>query len=307
MSVRAPPSRRLHALTLCAALLASASAAAAPMQWAELLGRPRPRTTPVRIPYGKEALQFVELWLPEGKGPFPVVLLVHGGCWQTDVAQADIMGWIAEDLRASGLAVWNVEYRGVDRPGGGYPGTFRDVAAATDLLRSAARDYPLNVDKVVALGHSAGGHLVLWLAGRGHIPGGSPLKSSTPLPIATVIASGAIPDLEDAQKPPGTVCEIDPIHQLTGAPSKARPDVYADTSPVRLLPLATKQVLVNATLDGVAPPAFATAWAAQARKAGSPATLLTIPGEGHVELIAPGTASWAAEKAAILQALGRTP
>jgi acetyl esterase/lipase len=275
------------------------------MTWSDLLGRPRPRVTPIRIPYGQEPLQFVDLWLPEGKGPFPVVLMVHGGCWQSDVAQADLMAWIAEDLRASGLAVWNVEYRGVDRPGGGYPGTFRDVAAAADLLRGAARDYSLLVDSVVAIGHSAGGHLVLWLAGRGRIPRGSPLESSAPLPIATAIAVGAIPDLEAAQEPPGTVCEIAPVHQLTGAATPARPDVYADTSPVRLLPIPARQVLVNATLDRVAPPAFAAAWAAQARKAGNAARLLTIPGEGHVELIAPGTASWTAEKAAILEAVGR--
>ena len=90
--------------------------------------------------------------------------MVHGGCWQTEIADRTIMNWIADDLRRRGIAVWNIDYRGVDRPGGGYPGTFQDVAAAADALRACRANIGSISRRVVAVGHSAGGHLALWLA-----------------------------------------------------------------------------------------------------------------------------------------------
>lgn len=286
------------------ALLLAVALAAPVMHWPDLLQRPRPTPT-LRVPYGPGPLQFAELWLPEGKGPHPVVLSVHGGCWETDTAQADIMGWLAEDLRRRGYAVWNLEYRGVDRPGGGYPGTFLDVAAGADALRGAAAAHHLALDRVVGLGHSAGGHLALWLAARPSLPRDSPLYAARPLPMVAVLALGALHDLEAAQRPPTDTCGAGPVHRLTGAAGPGRPDVYRDTSPPRLLPFATPQVLVSATLDGISPPAFAEAYAAQAARAGVRVKEVVVPGEGHVELIAPGSASWAAVVAAVEAALGR--
>src|SRR6185295_10962523 len=98
---------------------------------------------------------------------------VHGGCWQTELGDRRIMNWIADDLRKRGIAVWNIDYRGVDRAGGGYPGTFQDAAAAADALRGAAPKYRLDISRLVAVGHSAGGHLALWLAGRPRLPAAS--------------------------------------------------------------------------------------------------------------------------------------
>src|SRR5687768_8091238 len=135
------------------------------MAWPDLLGRPRPAPT-TTIAYGDDPLQVVDLWLPESAGPHPVVLMVHGGCWQTDIADRTLMNWIADDLRRRDIAVWNIEYRGVDRPGGGYPGTFLDAAAAADALRDHAARHNLDLSRVVSVGHSAGGHLALWLAAR---------------------------------------------------------------------------------------------------------------------------------------------
>lgn len=131
------------------------------------------------IAYGTDTLQHVDLWRPAGKGPFPVVLMIHGGCWRTDVATADIMDPAARDFRDRGVAVWNVEYRGVDRPGGGYPGTFLDIATAADLLRSTSLRFGLKTDKIVAIGHSDGGHLALWLAARPHVPLSSRLHAAS--------------------------------------------------------------------------------------------------------------------------------
>ena len=150
----------LAALALGPALAAQTQAVAPPalLKWSDLLGRPKPAAT-ATIRYGADPLQLVDLWIPSGRGPHPTVLMVHGGCWQTEIAQRDLMNWAAEDLRRRGIAVWNIEYRGIDRPGGGYPGTVLDVAAAADAMRAHARRYRLDTRRVVATGHSAGGHL----------------------------------------------------------------------------------------------------------------------------------------------------
>ncbi|MBA3834486.1 MAG: alpha/beta hydrolase, partial [Sphingomonas sp.] len=149
--------------------VAVAPAAPELMKWPDLLTRPKPAPT-ATVAYGADPLQVADLWLPRGRGPHPTVLMVHGGCWQTKIADRTIMNWIADDLRARGIAVWNVDYRGVDLPGGGYPGTYLDSAAATDALRTHAARYNLDLSRLAAVGHSAGGHLALWLAGRGRLP-----------------------------------------------------------------------------------------------------------------------------------------
>ena len=144
------------------------------LTWPDLTSRPRD-TPDATIAYGPDPLQVIDLWRPVGAGPHPVVLMVHGGCWQTSIADRRLMDWVAADLREHGIAAWNIDYRGVDRAGGGYPGTFRDVAAAADRLRSDAAAHGLDLTRRVALGHSAGGHLALWLAARHRIAADSPL------------------------------------------------------------------------------------------------------------------------------------
>lgn len=159
---------RLRRLALAAPMLFLCGMADwKPLTWPDLTKRPRPAPD-ATFSYGSDAYQKVDLWLPKsnGKAPRPVVVMVHGGCWQTAIADRTLMNWVADDLRGRGYAVWNIDYRGVDRPGGGYPGTFADAATATDLLRAQAKRYRLDLARVVAVGHSAGGHLALWLAAR---------------------------------------------------------------------------------------------------------------------------------------------
>jgi acetyl esterase/lipase len=255
------------------------------MAWPDLLERPRPAPS-VTVAYGPDPLQVVDLWLPEGDGPHPVVLMVHGGCWQTDIADRTIMNWIADDLRRRGLAVWNIDYRGVDRTGGGYPGTFLDAAAAADALRDHAGTYRLDPSRLVAIGHSAGGHLALWLAARPRLPEDSPLRTADPLPIPNVISLGGLPDLEEAARPPGSGCGTEIIARLTGGR-------FADTSVPRLAPLGARQVLINGRQDRIIPIAYAEGYAGPVRSAGDAVEVLTIDRTGHVELVAPETAAWA--------------
>ena len=298
--------QRLGVLVATAAAFLAGQVGNATMAWPDLLARPKAQPT-TQIAYGSDPLQHVDLWLPstpKRHGRYPVVLMIHGGCWQTDVADATLMNYAAEALRNRGIAVWNIEYRGVDRAGGGYPGTLRDVASAADALRTHARRYNLDTSNVVAFGHSAGGHLALWLAARERLPKNSPLYVADPITIGTAISIGGLPDLEAAQTPPGNTCGVAAVHKLTGVPGRRNP--YRDTSPVALAPIRAKQILINASRDRIAPPAFAVAYA---RRAGADASVrqIVVADEGHVELIAPGSVAWKVEVRMIEQALDRSP
>ena len=266
------------------------------MTWPDLLERPRPQPD-TTIAYGEDPLQVVDLWLPAGRGPHPVALMVHGGCWQTEIADRTIMNWIADDLRHRGIAVWNIDYRGVDR-GGGYPNTFLDVAAAADALRVNAPRHNLDLSRLVATGHSAGGHLALWLAGRARLPQASQLRTPDPIAIGAVISLGGLPDLEEAARAPGSGCGTDVIARISGGR-------FEETSVPRLAPLGVPQVLINGRQDRIIPNAYAEGYAAPMRAAGDQVRVRMIDQSGHVELIAPDSAAWRAAAEEIEAALGR--
>lgn len=289
---------RLAIIAALASVVAMPSATFTPMTWADLTSRTRPKSQ-ATITYGADAYQKVDVWLPAGQGPFPVVLMVHGGCWTTSIADRSLMDWAADDLRRAGYAVWNIDYRGVDRPGGGYPDTFLDAATATDLLRANAAKYRLDLSRVVAVGHSAGGHLALWLAARPKLPANSPLRTLDPLPIAHVVSLGGLPDLEQTAASPDNGCGVEVVGKLVGT---GRADVYDDTSVPRLFPLGVPQDLVNGREDAIIPFRLATDYVAKAR---GDATLHTVPDTGHVELISPGTPAWAEAKRLIAKAFRR--
>lgn len=294
------------ALAACAVTASGerqASGADGLMAWPDLLERPRPEPTET-IRYGDDALQVVDLWLPDCDGPHPAVLMVHGGCWQSEIADRRIMNWIADDLRRRGIAVWNIDYRGVDRPGGGYPGTFLDAAEAADALRDHAGRYRLDTSRVVAIGHSAGGHLALWLAARKNLPPGT-IFNRDPLPIAAAISLGGLQDLELAERPPGSGCGTEVIDRLIGRGVSARLDPMANVSVPRMGALGIPQVLINGNQDRIIPAFFASDYAGKMRSQGDAVSVRMIERTGHVELIAPGTEAWAAAVEEIERALGR--
>ncbi len=268
------------------------------MTWDDLLGRPKVSPTHT-ITWGSGATDVIDLWLPEGPGPYPVVLMVHGGCWQKSIADRTLMNWAAEDLRRQGMAVWNIEYRGVDETGGGYPGTFLDVAHAADALRDNATTYNLKLDKVAAFGHSAGGHLALWLAARHKLPASSPLRMDNPLKITGVVNSGGLADLEASASVTQRSCLADIMDQLTGSISSTRANVFSDTSPAEMLPLHTRQVSINGHSDQIAPSRLGTDYTRKARAAGDQADVVVVLNTGHVELVSPGTEAFDLETATL--------
>ena len=147
-----------------------------------------------RIAYGPEPRQFGDLRMPAGEGPHPVVIGIHGGYWRVRY-DLNHFGHACSALTAAGFATWNIEYRRTGEPGGGWPGTFQDVAAAADFLRVLAPQYNLSLDHALSLGHSAGGHLAFWLAGRHTIASDSPIFTPNPLPLSGAVALAGAVDL----------------------------------------------------------------------------------------------------------------
>lgn len=282
--------RRLFAWMLALFVVAPALADDPPLlTYKELSARPRV-TGGVRIAYGSGPQQFGELWLPAGTGPFALVVLVHGGCWLAEYAGFDLMGPMSAALRDQGIAVWNIEYRKLGEAGGGYPGTFQDVAAAVDHVRTLARTYPLDLSHVILSGHSAGGHLSLWAAGRKGLPADSPLKTTDPLPVRGVVTLGGIVDLRDyhgrgpdACGGPGTIDRLIGAGQRPGNP-------YADTSPGEAPQNDIPLTLISGSRDAIVPPSFAQHYGAKA--AGPDLRELEIDGAGHFELITPQSGAW---------------
>lgn len=241
-----------------------------------------------RVPYGPEETQFGELWLPPGARPRPVVVLIHGGYWRARYG-LDYFGHAAAALRDAGLAVWNIEYRRIGNPGGGWPGTFLDVGGAVDALRDLAERYPLDLGRVVALGHSAGGHLALWAAARHRLPEHDPLASPNPLPLAGAISLAGVSDLRRAWE---LRLSDAVVNDLLGGSPKTVGARYRSASPIELLPLGVPQVLIHGDADTAVPLELSERYHRAALAAGDRCELMVLPGAGHFEVVDPRTSEW---------------
>lgn len=246
--------------------------------------------SPFRLPYDTGEFQFGELYLPGEPGPYPVAILIHGGYWRARYA-LDLMNGLGEDLARRGIAAWNIEYRRVGNPGGGWPGTFLDVARAADYLREIAASYELDLQRVVPIGHSAGGHLALWLAARPRIPAQSPIAPrSEPLPLAGTISLAGVLDLKLAYQ---LHLSNDAVVGLLDAKLTDEPGRYAEASPASLLPLSVPQVLIHGTADENVPIQVSREYAAAARAAGDAVEYFESEGVDHFDVINAGTEVWA--------------
>ena len=237
--------------------------------------------------YGEDSLHYGELYVPEGKGPHPVVVMVHGGCW---LAEFDMnhMRALANAMRDEGYAVWNIEYRRVGHPGGGWPGTFLDVAAATDHLKKLAKNYPLDMDQVVAVGHSAGGHLALWLAIRHKLTRESDIYTRNPLPLKGVLALEPGTTLKSIHH--NRICGH-VIDGLMGGSPEQVPDHYRDAAPMEQIPLGLPHTILVGWLSGFGLPGSTYFYTAQ--EAGDKQVkIVEAPESGHFEMINPDTSTW---------------
>jgi acetyl esterase/lipase len=255
--------------------------------------------TDARISYGADPLQFGDLRLPEGAGPHPVVVYVHGGYWRAryDLTHA---GHACAALTARGVATWNLEYRRLGNAGGGWPGTFLDVAAGADYVRELARRYPLDLSRVIVAGHSAGGQLACWLAARHRLSASSPLYAADPLTVRAALALAGVLDLARAWE---LRLSENVTEQFLGGTPRQVPERYASASPYELLPLGVRQTLIHGTADDSVPYELSQRYAAEAERRGDNVTLLTLPGAGHFGIVDPEAAEWPIVERAVLEAL----
>jgi acetyl esterase/lipase len=260
----------------------------------EILDRAAPADAQ-RIAYGEDANQFGELRLPKETGPWPLAICIHGGFWR---ARYDLvhLGHLCAALTAAGIATWSMEYRRVGHESGGWPETFLDVGRGADYVRELAREYPLDLERVVTVGHSAGGHLALWVAGRKRVPAGSEIASADPLPLHGAVSLAGVVDLARTH---ALGLSADATGNFLGGSPEEVPDRYAAASPVALLPLGIPQLLVHGTVDDSVPFELSEKYVGAAHVAGDEATLLALPGAGHFEVIDPLAREWPAILAAI--------
>ena len=193
------------------------------------------------------------------------------------------------DLAARGWAVWNLEYRRLGlRSRGGWPATFEDVAAGIDHLGTL--DEPLDLARVVGIGHSAGGHLALWAGARRGLPAGAP-GAEPRVRLAGAVAQGGVVDLREAARLGLSRRAAEKL--LDGPPTKW-PARYDLASPLERLPLGLPQLLVHGDADDVVPIGIARSYADRAAYSGDPCELVELAGCGHDEHLDPGTPAWAA-------------
>jgi acetyl esterase/lipase len=252
----------------------------------DLFDLPTPKSDQ-RLAYGKHPLQFGDLYFPDSAGPHQLVLALHGGFWR-EKYDLGHFGHLCRALAAGGLAVYSVEYRRLGHEGGGFPGTFEDVARAAEFLPELEWRFPVVTEGAVVLGHSAGAQLALWLAGRQNAPKASGLRGAA-FDFSGVVALAPVADLVAASQQDlgkGVVRDF-----LGGAP-EAQPDRYAAASPSLLLPLGVPQVVLHGTQDDTVPYALSEAYVNAARAKGDRVELQTLQGMGHFEPIDPRSAAF---------------
>ncbi|WP_228797912.1 alpha/beta hydrolase [Nocardia cyriacigeorgica] len=260
------------------------------------------RPDPIRISYGETDDNFGDLYLPAGQSAhLPVVVLVHGGGWE-QVHDLSYMAVLAEDLVAHGVAVWNVEYRRVGGVGG-WPVTLADVDDATESLATVVQQRAggrLDLKRVHVAGHSAGGHLAAWLAGRHTIDGTDAPGADPHVRLAGATIMAGVLDLRLA-----AINGHDRfVRDLLGGLPDEQPDRYRIASPIEHLPVGLPVTVVHGDQDATVSPDQSRNYARAARAAGDPVTLHLLPGGGHADFGDVRSPAWAAAKADILRRVG---
>lgn len=233
--------------------------------------------------YGDDPSQVGELFLPADSGTHPVAVVIHGGFWRARYDR-ELMTGLCLDLAAHGWAAWNLEYRRVGA-GGGWPATFLDVAAGIDAI--GAVEAPIDLERVAAVGHSAGGQLAVWAAARPTLPTGAP-GADPRVRIGAVVSQAGVVDLELAAS---LEPSDEPTRALLGSP-EANPEAYSLASPLARLPLGVPQLLLHGERDDTVSIRIAESYERSALAAGDPCALVILPGTGHFEHIDSGSEAW---------------
>lgn len=253
-----------------------------------------------RLHYGQEAQQYADLRLPNTKGPHPILVIIHGGCWLSKFANLDIMSAFAERFTDKGFSTWNIEYRCMDQ-GGGWPGTFLDVGQAVDYLDKIAAQYDLDLSNVTVIGHSSGGHLALWVSSRHQLPLDSPLISHNMIRIKAAVNLAGEGDLRAFLPIQRIACGESVIEPLLGNSSTTFDERILHSSPIELLPTGVKQLVISGSEDRAVPVSLSEAYLQAAKKAGDNVEFICIPNAGHFEVISPKSNAWPIIEEAVLK------
>ncbi|MEE4658878.1 MAG: alpha/beta fold hydrolase [Halieaceae bacterium] len=241
-----------------------------------------------RVSYGPAPQQFAELWLPPGQDDVPVVVFIHGGCW-LNAFGIDHSRPLATALAQRGYAVWSIEYRRLGDSGGGWPGTKEDVVAA--IARLDALQHPrLRLDRMVIVGHSAGGHLALLAAAH-------PLQH----PPTAVLGLAAIVDLKAYAAGAGS-CNKAAAAFIESGTTSATTHTLPPANPA-LSPAPANTLLLEGTEDAIVPPQTAVITGVGASAAAAWAPQWQQAGAGHFDWVHPGTPAWQTLMETLAQAL----
>jgi acetyl esterase/lipase len=245
-----------------------------------------------RFEYGADPNQFGELRLPAGRGPHPVAVLLHGGCWKAEYATLRDLAPMGDALKDEGIASWNVEYRRPRQEGSGWPGTYLDVGHAIDYLRRLATKFDLDLSRVVVVGHSAGGHLAMWSGARQRLSPKSPLHIPDPLPLRGVINLAGTIDMTENIANMESRCRDAVVTTLLGGIPSAVPERYREVNATAMLPLQVPQVLIWGDHEDFVPLPLAERHVKRATEAGDKARLIILPAAGHFESASPASTAW---------------
>jgi acetyl esterase/lipase len=237
-----------------------------------------------RHAYGPDGAQFIDVY-PADARYSPMVAALHGGYWREAYDGAHL-GHLCAALAANGISTASIEYRRLGQKGGGWPGTFEDIALALDALPDVASSIGADASRIVLLGHSAGGQLALWAASRGRLPGA--LRRPA-LRLRGVVALAAVSDLVEASR---LNLSDGAARQLLGGGPEAFPARYCDASPLALLPLGIPTTVVHGTKDADVPYGLSEAYVEAARAAGDAVRFVPLEGANHFDVIDPLSPFW---------------
>jgi acetyl esterase/lipase len=237
----------------------------------------KPPDPDLRFPYGKDQNQFVDVRIPAGKGPHPVVFFIHGGYWRAkyDLTYA---GHLCAALKKIGILTWNVEYRRVGNPGGGWPGTFEDIRSAYHVLLGHKNDTlaKLDLKRICIAGHSAGGHLALCLAA---------FESS----VTHALSLAGLVDLRRAYE---LHLSNDAVVEFLGGTPTEVPEHYHEASPAERSIPQTRQKLIHGVTDDTVPFEISQNYVTKKKSVGEHVELISLQNTGHFEIVDPGSNIW---------------
>ena len=244
------------------------------MQNSEHILTDTPPPADARLRYGVDQYHFGDLRLPNGSGPFPAAMFVHGGFWRAryDLTHA---GFLCAALAHAGFVAWNLEYRRVGNPGGGWPGSFEDVTAGYQFLKQLSAKYPIDPKRIVVIGHSAGGQLALALAAHHNS-------------MRAVVSLAGLLDLRQTWN---LHLSNDAVAEYLGGSTERVPEHYHEASPIEL-DIHCKQLVVHGTDDDIVPITMSRDYVKLKQKKNEDATLLEIPKVGHFEIVDPESKVW---------------